>query len=386
MKNFVFENPTRILFGEGMLDRLPEELAPYGPKILLVYGLGSIVRSGLYDRVMALLEQAGREVFELAGVMPNPRTEKVYEGIEICRSRSIDLILAVGGGSVIDCSKAIAAGTFHPGDFWQDFYLEGRPIEKAVPLATVLTMPATGSEMNGGAVISRWETNQKRGYGHQMLHPRFSILDPRLTMTMPREQVVYGAADMLSHLFEQYFSPPDDDSLSDELAEAVMRSIRINLPRALADPGDYQARSNLMWAATVALNRSVGLGKDQDWQAHQIEHALSAWYDIPHGAGLAIIHPNLLYYSRKEAEAKLARYAVRVWDIDPEGQSDEALALAGIQATRDFLIGAGAPATLTEVGIPAEAIDRLADSTNLIRTGYRPLERDDVAAILRLSL
>jgi len=165
-----------------------------------------------------------------------------------------------------------------------------------------------------------------------------------------------------------------------------MRSIRINLPRALADPGDYQARSNLMWAATVALNRSVGLGKDQDWQAHQIEHALSAWYDIPHGAGLAIIHPNLLYYSRKEAEAKLARYAVRVWDIDPEGQSDEALALAGIQATRDFLIGAGAPATLTEVGIPAEAIDRLADSTNLIRTGYRPLERDDVAAILRLSL
>lgn len=386
MDNFIFQNPTKILFGEGMLDRLPDELEGVGKKILLVYGGGSIKRTGLYDRVLALLKQADKEVYELPGVMPNPRTEKVYEGIEICRRESIDLILAAGGGSVVDCSKAIAAGTFHGGDFWQDLYMEGQCIGRAVPIGVILTMPATGSEMNSGTVISHWEKNLKRGYGSPVLFPLFSILEPRLTMTMPREQVVYGAVDMISHVFEQYFSPPDDDNLTDELCEAVLRNIRVNLDRSLADLSDYQARSNLMWDATIALNGLLRLGKEEDWQSHQIEHALSAWHDIPHGAGLAIVHPNLLYYMRKEAEHKLARYAVRVWDIDPAGKTEEELALAGIRATRDYFSAIGAPATLRDVGIAAEAVDELADTTNLIRTGYKKLERDDVKEILKLSI
>ena len=386
MENFVFQNPTKVLFGDGMLDRLPGELAPYGRKVLLVYGGGSIKRSGLYDRVIGLLKEAGKEVFELAGVMPNPRTEKVYEGIEICRGESIDFILAVGGGSVLDCSKAIAAGTFHPGDFWEDLYLNGQSIERALPLGTVLTMPATGSEMNSATVVSDWENNRKHGYADFLLFPCFSILEPRLTMTMPREQVVYGAADMISHIFEQYFSPPDDDNLSDELAEALLRNIRVNLDRSLADLNDYQARSNLMWDSTMALNGLLRLGKEQDWQSHQIEHALSAWYDIPHGAGLAIVHPNLLYYIRKEAEHKLARYAVRVWEIDPAGKSQEELALAGLKAMRDYFNEIGAPATLGDVGIPADAIADLADTTSLGPGGYRALDRDDVYEILKLSV
>ena len=386
MKNFVFQNPTKILFGQGMLDKLPQELAPYGDKILLVYGGGSIKRTGLYDRVQALLAQAGKTVFELAGVMPNPRTEKVYEGIEICRKEGIDLILAVGGGSVLDCSKAIAGGSCHEGDFWQDLYLEGQSLDRALPLATILTMPATGSEMNCVGVISDWDGNRKIGYGDRALYPSFSILEPELTMTMPRDQVIYGAVDMMSHVFEQYFSPPDDDNLSDDLAEALLRNIRINLDRALLDLQDYQARSNLMWDATMALNNLLGLGKEGDWQSHQIEHALSAWYDIPHGAGLAIIHPNLLYYCRKEAQTKLARYAVRVWDIDPTGKGQEELALAGIKATRDYFNAIGAPARLADVGIPASALEDLADTTSLNRSGYRPLERDDVLEILKLSV
>ena len=386
MKNFVFQNPTRILFGQGMLDKLPQELAPYGDKILLVYGGGSIKRTGLYDRVQALLAQAGKTVFELAGVMPNPRTEKVYEGIEICRKEVNDLILAVGGGSVLDCSKAIAGGSCHEGDFWQDLYLDGQSLDRALPLATILTMPATGSEMNCVGVISDWDGNRKIGYGDRALYPSFSILEPELTMTMPRDQVIYGAVDMMSHVFEQYFSPPDDDNLSDDLAEALLRNIRINLDRALLDLQDYQARSNLMWDATMALNNLLGLGKEGDWQSHQIEHALSAWYDIPHGAGLAIIHPNLLYYCRKEAQTKLARYAVRVWDIDPTGKGQEELALAGIKATRDYFNAIGAPARLADVGIPASALEDLADTTSLNRSGYRPLERDDVLEILKLSV
>ena len=386
MIDFIFHNPTKILFGDGMLDQLPLELAAHGPKVLLTYGGGSIKETGLYDRVLALLGQAGKEVHELAGIMPNPRTEKVYEGIEICRREEIDFILAVGGGSVIDCSKAIAAGTFHPGDFWQDLYVDAQCLERALPFGTVLTMPATGSEMNSGAVISNWEENIKCAYRDDHLFPRFSILEPGLTMTMPRAQVIYGAVDMMSHIFEQYFSPPDDDNLTDDLCEALLRNIRVNLDRALADLQDYQARSNLMWAASMGLNGLLRLGKEQDWQAHQIEHALSAWYDIPHGAGLAIVHPNLLLYIRKEAQHKLARYARRVWDLDPRGKTEEEQALAGLKAMRDYFNAIGAPATLRDVGIPAQAIEQLADTTNIMAAGYRHLQRDDILEILRLSI
>lgn len=387
MQSFIFQNPTKILFGDGMVDRLPEELKAFGPKVLLTCGCGSIRRSGLYDRVMKLLHEADKEVFEVSGIMPNPRTEKVYEGIEICRREKIDLILAVGGGSVIDGSKAMAAGTYHDGDFWQDLYVDGQSIDRAVPLGVILTMPATGSEMNGSSVVSHWANNQKIGYWSQLLHPHFSILEPSLTMTMPREQVVYGAVDMMSHIMEQYFSPPEDNNISDAFAEALFCNIRQNLDHALEDLNDYDARSNLMWDATMALNGLISLGKEEDWQSHSIEHALSAWYDIPHGAGLAIVHPNLLYYMRKEAHPKLVRFATNVWGINPLGMSEEMRAMAAVTCLKNYLKDIGAPTTLTEVGIPAEAIDDLAATAETAqKAGYKTLTRDDIAEILRLSL
>ncbi|HNZ63127.1 MAG TPA: iron-containing alcohol dehydrogenase, partial [Bacillota bacterium] len=355
MQPFIFRNPTKVIFGKNAADRLPQELAAFGERVLLVYGGGSIKRTGLYDRLVRHLTQSGKKVFEVPGVMPNPRTEKVYEGIAICRSEKIDLVLAVGGGSVIDCSKMIAAGALLDGDFWEELFLNGKSLERSLPLGVILTMPATASEMNGTAVISHWEGNRKLGYADPLLHPYFSILDPVLTMTMPREQVVFGAVDMMSHVFEQYFSPPDDNNLTDELAEGLLRNIRLNLDASLADLRDYQARSNLMWDGTMALNGLLRLGKKGDWQAHKIEHALSAWYDIPHGAGLSIVHPNLLFYIRREAEAKLARYAEKVWGICPQDRTQEEMAFAGLKAMRAYFDSIGAPATLGEVGIPEEA-------------------------------
>ncbi len=387
MQPFVFHNPTKIIFGENATERLTEELVAFGPRVLLVYGGGSIKRTGLYDRVTDYLSKAGKEIYELAGVMPNPRTEKVYEGIDICRAKEIDFILAVGGGSVIDCSKAIAAGALHDGDFWDDFYLAGQSLNAALPLGVILTMPATASEMNGTSVISHWKDNLKIGYADPLLHPRFSILDPVLTLTMPREQIICGAVDMMSHVFEQYFSPPDDNNLTDELAEALLRNIRLNLDASLANMNDYRARSNLMWDGTMALNGLLRLGKQGDWQAHKIEHALSAWFDIPHGAGLAIVHPNLLYYIRHEAQDKLARYAENVWGICAADKSREELALAGLKALRSYFDSIGAPATLGEVGIMSDAIDDIADSTSLMeKAGYKSLNRDDVFEILKLCL
>ena len=386
MKNFIFENPTRILFGEGMLDRLPDQIQSAGKRILLVYGMDSIRRSGLYDRLLALLEQAGKEVFELAGIAPNPRRERVAQGIEICRREKIDFILAAGGGSVIDTAKAVAAGSLYAGDYWQDLYREGKSISSALPLGVILTMPATGSEMNGITVLVDTENKIKYSYNNVLLNPRFSILEPRLTMTMPKEQVIYGTIDMMSHVFEQYFSPPDDDNLTDDLAEAILRNIRVNLDRALLDLNDYQSRSNLMWCGTMAYNGLLRNGKDGDFQAHRIEYALSGTYDIPHGAGMAIVHPNLLYHIRKKAAYKLARLAVRVFDIPALDRTEEELALAAVTAIRDYFTACGAPARLSDLGIGPEGLEEVAGKVNLIRTGYYPLEYEDVLAILRMSV
>ncbi|HHX29917.1 MAG TPA: iron-containing alcohol dehydrogenase [Clostridiaceae bacterium] len=386
MKNFIFENPTRILFGEGMLDRLPDQIQSAGKRILLVYGMDSIRRSGLYDRLLALLEQAGKEVFELAGIAPNPRRERVAQGIEICRREKIDFILAAGGGSVIDTAKAVAAGSLYAGDYWQDLYREGKSISSALPLGVILTMPATGSEMNGITVLVDTENKIKYSYNNVLLNPRFSILEPRLTMTMPKEQVIYGTIDMMSHVFEQYFSPPDHDNLTEDLAEAILRNIRVNLDRALLDLNDYQSRSNLMWCGTMAYNGLLRNGKDGDFQAHRIEYALSGTYDIPHGAGMAIVHPNLLYHIRKKAAHKLARLAVRVFDIPALDRTEEELALAAVTAIRDYFTACGAPARLSDLGIGPEGLEEVAGKVNLIRTGYYPLEYEDVLAILRMSV
>lgn len=387
MNSFVFHNPTKVFFGENCLKNLPKALADYGPTVLLTYGGGSIKKNGIYDAVLSALKAAGKTVIELSGIMSNPRTEKVYEGIALCKEHEVDLILAVGGGSVLDCSKAIAAGALlEEGDFWDLYYVKHQVVTKALPLGTVLTMSATGSEMNGNTVISNWEDQRKLGGFGPALYPRFSFLDPTFTYTMPKEQLIYGIVDMLSHLMESYFSTPDEANVSDDLIEAIFKSIMANAAVALENPTDYVARSNIMWNATLALNGLTGLGKTGDWMTHQLEHSLSAFYDIPHGAGLAIVHPMLLKYVHKEHLPRFVRFAKNVWNLSGEGKSEEELALEGILALRNYFKSIGAPITLKEVGIPEEALPAIAEKCSRHKTSYSELSTEDILAIYKTCL
>jgi alcohol dehydrogenase YqhD (iron-dependent ADH family) len=283
-----------------------------------------------------LCTEAGKNLIELPNVLPNPRTEKVYEGIQLCKTHSIDFILAVGGGSVIDCAKAIAVGAKTEKDFRETFYVKQEQTKEALPLGTILTMSATGTEMNPHTVISHRETHEKHGYSSEFLFPVFSLLDPTYTYSLPADQTAYGAVDILAHVFEQYFSFPDEDNLSDNLSEAVMRSVIDNIETAIREPNNYLARSNIMRASTLALNTLIGMGKEQDRISHNIEHALSGLYDIPHGAGLAIIFPARMHYVYKAGLPKFVRYAKNIWNIETEGKTDEEIALAGIEATKQF--------------------------------------------------
>lgn len=386
MNSFSFHNPTQIFFGENSISNLKNALKPYGKNILLAYGGGSIKKSGIYDNVIEILKSADKEIFEISGIMPNPRTEKVYEGAKICKENNIDFILAVGGGSVIDCAKAIAAAAKTDEDFWQKFLIRKEPCDSALPLGSILTLAGTGSEMNRAFVISHWEENKKIGYGDSWLYPKFSILDPTYTYTLPKDQLVNGTVDIFSHIFELYFSQPNESNLSDDIAEAIMKNIIKNLAVALKDPSDYRARANLMWDSTMALNGITGAGKSGDWQSHQIEHALSAFHDIPHGAGLAIVHPNFMKYTYKEGIEKYVQYAVNVWNIDTSGKTDDAVALEGIQRTKDYFSEIGAPVTLTEVGIPKEDIDKMVKNVGITGGGYKNLTSEDIKNILIQAL
>lgn len=386
MYDFQFYNPVRIHFGKNAMEHLPKELASVGKKVLLVYGGGSIKKSGLYDRVTAMLEDAGKEVFELSGVMPNPRTEKVYEGIELCKKYGVEFILAVGGGSVIDCSKAIAVGARTDRDFWQAFFVNWEEAEDAIPLGTILTIPATGSEMDRSSVITNWDTGEKNGYDSDLTYPKFSILDPTLTYTLPKNQMVNGIVDTLSHIWELYFSEPDTESVTDALAESLMRAVISAARAALKDPQDYVARANIMWASTFALCGMLNNGKKTDWASHNIEHPISAVFDVAHGAGLSVVHPNYMKYFCAYSPERYARYAVNVWGVDAAGKSTLEVAYEGIQHTRDFFNEIGAPATLTELGIPESAIDDLAARTDMSCWAYKEMTREDVKAILRMAL
>ena len=386
MNDFRYYNPVRVHFGKEALFQLPAELAAVGKKVLLVYGGGSIKRSGLYDRIMAMLQEAGKEVFELSGVMPNPRTEKVYEGIELCKTHGIEFILAVGGGSTIDCSKSIAVGACTDRDFWQAFYVNWEEAESAIPLGTVLTLPATGSEMDRDAVITNWASGEKNSYANDLMYPRFSILDPTLTYTLPKHQMVNGIVDTLSHIWELYFSEPDTPSVTDDLAEALMRSVISAARAALKNPEDYTARANIMWASSFALCGMLNNGKRTDWASHNIEHPLSAVFDVAHGAGLAVVHPNYMAHFCVDAPERYARYAVNIWGVEAAGKTALEVAREGIACTRAFFNELGAPATLTELGIPESAIDDLAEKADLSCWAYRELTREDVKAILRSAL
>lgn len=389
MNNFNFHNPTAIEFGKNAVDKLGVLLQAHGAKkILLVYGGGSIKRSGLYDRVTKLIHEAGATFVELAGVEPNPRLTTVHKGIALCREHQVDFILAVGGGSVIDGSKAIAAGVPYDGDVW-DFLIGKAHVQSALPLGTVLTLAATGSEMNGGSVITNWEENLKKGFGSIHMYPKFSILDPTLTYTVPADQTAYGIVDIMSHVFEQYFSLTKDTPLQERLCESILLTVIENGETAVKDPTNYAARANIMLCGTYALNGGmISVGMEQDWATHSIEHELSGIYDIPHGAGLAIVFPNWMKYVYQERVDRFVQFAVRVWGIDPAGKSDDEVALAGIQATRDYFTRLGAPATLSQLGIDETHFDRMAKEALFYGSlgFFKKLTVEDVKAIYQMSL
>jgi alcohol dehydrogenase len=387
MNPFQLHNPTRLVFGPDTIKQLGELTAPFGTSILLVYGGGSIKKTGLYDAVMNELNGIGATVHELPGVEPNPRLSTVHKGIEICRKEKVSFILAVGGGSAIDAAKAIAVGVPYQGDVW-DFCIRKAEIKEALPLGTILTLSATGSEMNGNSVISNWEEKQKRSFGSIHAYPKFSILDPTLTFTVPRDQTVNGIVDMMSHVFETYFNLTTDTPLQERMCESVLQTVIENGELALRNPADYAARANLMLCGTMALNGTLSIGMQGDWATHRIEHEISAIYDIAHGAGLAIVFPNWMRYVYKVRPERFVQFAIRVWNIDPTGKSDDEIALAGIEATRAYFKRIGAPSSMGELNIGGEEIDRMAEEA--VRFGpvgsFKPLEKHDIKVILEMSL
>ncbi|MCZ8511575.1 iron-containing alcohol dehydrogenase [Paenibacillus filicis] len=389
MNSFEFQNPTRILFGAGMADQLGEQVKSGGWKtVLLVYGGGSIKKMGLYDRVISQLQQVGAKIVELPGVEPNPRVTTVRKGIDLCREEGVDLILAVGGGSVLDAAKAVAVGVPYEGDVW-DFLIRKAQIQGALPLGTVLTLSATGSEMNGNSVITNWEENLKKAFGSIHAFPKFSILDPTLTYSVPADQTVNGIVDMMSHVFEQYFSSTPDTPLQERLCESILQTVIENGEIALMEPTNYAARANIMLCGTYALNGGmISVGMQNDWATHMIEHEVSAIYDIAHAAGLAILFPNWMKYVYRERIDRFVQFAVRVWQVDPNGKSDEEIALAGIEATRAYFSRIGAPTRLADMGIGEEQLNRMATETVRFGTvgSFKPLNEQDVKAILQMSL
>ncbi len=388
MNAFAFYNPTQLFYGKDQLEKnLLSQVRTYGERVLLVYGGGSIKSFGLYDRVMNLLKDGGVTVFELSGIEPNPRLTTVKKGIALCREHDIQLILAVGGGSVLDASKAIAGGALYDGDVW-DFYSTRKRPERALPLGTILTLAATGSEMNSGGVITNWETNEKIGSGSVHTFPKFSFCDPTNTFTVSREQTTYGIVDMFSHVLEQYFSHTPNTALQERLCESVMSTIIEYAPRVLEHPQDETARETIMYCGTMALNGMIAMGMLGDWATHGIEHEVSAYYDIPHGGGLAILFPNWMKHVLSEGTARFAQLGTRVFGIEKSGKDEHAVALEAIAAVRSFFDSIGAPKRLADYDIPDEHLGKMA--AHAVRMGtlgnYKKLSESDVLAILKASL
>ncbi len=388
MDNFTYHNPTKLIFGKGQLAALKQEVPKYGKKVLLVYGGGSIKRNGLYDRVLDELNSIQAEVSELPGVEPNPRLSTARKGIEICKNEGIDFILAVGGGSVIDCAKTIAGGATYEGDVW-DLIMGRAKVESALPIGTVLTLAATGSEMNSGAVITNWETQEKYGWGSPHFFPKFSILDPENTYTVPKDQTVYGIVDMMSHVIEQYYFKQENAPLQDELCEGVLRTVMETGPKLLDDLENYDYRETILYSGTVALNGMLQMGTRGDWGTHNLEHAVSAVYDIPHGGGLAILFPNWLTFTLDEGLQKSKRLAIKVFGVDPTGKSDRDVALEGIARLREFWTSIGAPSRLKDYEITDEKIEVMADRA--MKRGpfgnfYKFTSQEEVAELYKMSL
>lgn len=385
MNSFVFENATRVYFGQGCVrEQLAGVLGEFGETVLLAYGGGSIRKNGIYQEVMEALLKAGKKVVEFPGIMPNPTYKKMMEGKKAVQENGIDLILGVGGGSVMDCCKAISMAAATDRDVWEEFWINRGVVDfDPVPVGVVVTVVGTGSEVNGEGVITHEEQKIKTSRHYPRCNPQFAMLDPTYTYSVPPMQTAAGGFDMLSHVMETYFSEPDEDNISDGISETLMRTIVKNLPVAMKEPENYEARSNLMWASTMAEIGIIKLGKKCDFEAHMIEHQMGAYTDCNHGMGLAVIHP--AYYRRicRDGVRKFARFAREVWNISPEGRSEEELAFAGIDALEAFIRSLGLPTSLRELGFAdRDVLKPIADSCILNDGGYRKLTCKEILEIL----
>ncbi len=386
MENFVFHNPTRIIFGKGTESEVGQETARFSRRVLLHYGSGSIHTSGLHDRVLKSLRDAGVDVAELGGVKPNPRLSLVREGIRLCREKRLDFILAVGGGSVIDSAKAIAIGTPADGDVW-DFYLKKRKVTEMLPVGVVLTIPAAGSEASNGSVITNEDGWYKKDAGGECMRPKFAIMNPELTYTLPPYQTACGAADIMAHVMERYFTRVPEVEFTDRLCEATLRTIIECVPVALAEPRDYDARAQIMWASTIAHNDLLGTGRIGDWSSHMIEHELSGIYDVAHGAGLAVTFPAWMKHVYKNDVGRFARFAVNVWGVEPRFDWPERTALEGIGRLKSFFRGIGLPTSLPELGVKDDRLEEMAAKATAAGPlgNFVKLGRADVVSIYRLA-
>ena len=386
--NFSYCNPTKLYFGEDSLNYLIDELPKYGKNVLLVYGGGSVKKNGIYDAVTQILKKNGKNVAEVAGVMPNPTLEKLYEGLEIARNHGTDLILAVGGGSVCDYSKAVSVSIHCDEDPWEKYYLRfEEPTCEIVPVGCILTMAGTGSEMNAGSVITNHEAKLKIGhvFADESIMPRFSILNPKYTMSLPKYQMTAGIYDIFNHICEQYFSG-DDDNTSDYLSEGLMKSLLSSSRKAVEKPNDYEARSNIMWTATWALNTLIAKGKSTDWMVHMLGQSVGAYTDATHGMTLAAV--SLPYYRHIMPYGldKFKRFAVNVWDVDAAGKSDEQIAAEGLDKMEKWMKEIGLVLKISELGATDDMIEGIADGTFILDGGYKVLTRDEVVDILKKSM
>lgn len=385
--NFTYCNPTKLYFGKDALDGLNEELPKYGKNVLLVYGGGSIKKNGIYDKVVEILKANGKTVYEDAGVMPNPTNEKLIEGVKRARDAKADLILAVGGGSVCDYAKAVSVSVHLDGDPWDKYFIRFEDVEcEIVPVGCVLTMVGTGSEMNGGSVITNHD--QKLKIGHvfgENVFPKFSILNPEYTFTLPKYQMTSGIYDIMSHILEQYFSGTDDNT-SDYIMEGLLRSLIHSADIAVLNPTDYEARSNIMWTATWALNTVVAKGKSTDWMVHMLGQAVAAHTDATHGMTLAAVSMPYYRYIMKYGLAKFVRYAVNVWGVNGAGKTDEEIAKEGLSAMEAWMKKIGLVMNITELGATPEMIDGMVKSTIVMDGGYKVLDENDIRTVLTESL
>lgn len=387
--NFSYHNPTKLYFGEDSLNELSNELKNYGPIVMLSYGGGSIKRNGIYGQVIDILTECGKTVVEDGGVMPNPTVEKLYEGISIAKENKVDLILAVGGGSTIDYAKGVAASVYTEGDPWEKFYLneeDPEPDAKIIPIGSILTMVGTGSEMNGGSVITNHAQNLKIGkVFDDRLMPKFTILNPKYTFTLPQYQMVAGFFDIMCHILEQYLSNSDDNT-SDYLAEGLMRSLVHATLTAVKDPNDYEARSNIMWTATWALNTLIGCGKSQDWMVHMIGQSVGAYTNATHGMTLAAV--SLAYY-RHILDAglhKFVRFATNVWQVNPDGKTDKEVADEGLEEFKKWMQQIGVVMNLTDLGVKPEMWEGIAKGSFILEGGYKVLTHEEIIEILKESM